>query len=515
MGFSDILKTIIKPQTGFNPFTALSKVSKKTSVPAPPAVNQSFPTNQANPNNRSFSEIANIPPVSGPFSLPGGMSQAPPSSFAKPIAPQTINTQLPTPTPTATPTAAPTTPTPEQSATQTFTTPSGAVVDVNGNLITPPPTSEPSPVSPGGGTEAPPTPAAPTISPETQKAVTDAEIAVAEAGKIGAGEIGTQEDIDKLIEATRKGFLNTSNQPIALDFITGQLKAVESRAINLAEPLEAKLSRLQAARTSALASSKFSLERADKRAASEASSATEERRFQTERKDVKINQDLAQKNFDERQFQSDRTFAENTRQFGEEFALKEKQIEQSKAAADRSFSLSVSKFNEDKRQFGVEAAIDNRKLAIEEAKLSPETNSESLMNFELVNDILDSPDLDAITGFKGPSAFLPKTAIVRNQVKQLRGLLSLESRQKLKGQGQISDFEGRMLAEAATILDTNLSNEDFSTVLKQIRGAFANAAGLAAEVTVSNPKTGKTDTGQLDREEIESAISQGFRISYN
>jgi len=82
-------------------------------------------------------------------------------------------------------------------------------------------------------------------------------------------ELATQEDLDKLIESTKKGYLNTENQVIPMQFITGQLSAMEKRAGVLAEPLQAKLGRLQAARTSSLEASKFALERADKALAAE------------------------------------------------------------------------------------------------------------------------------------------------------------------------------------------------------------------------------------------------------
>jgi len=85
-------------------------------------------------------------------------------------------------------------------------------------------------------------------------------------------ELATQEDLDKLIESTKKGYLDTENKVIPMQFITGQLSAMEKRAGVLAEPLQAKLGRLQAARTSSLEASKFALDRADKALAAETAS---------------------------------------------------------------------------------------------------------------------------------------------------------------------------------------------------------------------------------------------------
>lgn len=106
-------------------------------------------------------------------------------------------------------------------------------------------------------------PATPSIG---ASAMSTAESAYKRSLELSPDELSTQEDLDKLIESAKKGYLGTSQQAIPMEFITGQLKAIEDRAATLAEPLERKLSRLQAARQSSLDASKFALERADKAA---------------------------------------------------------------------------------------------------------------------------------------------------------------------------------------------------------------------------------------------------------
>jgi len=101
--------------------------------------------------------------------------------------------------------------------------------------------------------------------PEAQKAVTDAEAVYKRSLQISPEELSTQEDLDKLIESAKKSYAGIQDQPIPLEFITGQLASVERRALGLAEPLERKLARMQAQRTGALAASQFALDRADKR----------------------------------------------------------------------------------------------------------------------------------------------------------------------------------------------------------------------------------------------------------
>lgn len=52
---------------------------------------------------------------------------------------------------------------------------------------------------------------------------------------------------------------------------------------------------------------------------------------------------------------------------------------------------------------------------------------------------------------------------------QLKALLSLENREQLKGSGAISDFEARMLENAAAALNRNMSDDDFRGMLVQIK----------------------------------------------
>ena len=127
--------------------------------------------------------------------------------------------------------------------------------------------------APGGDSS----PVTPNIPPEAQKAVEIAEKAVQDDLKISPDELSTQGDLDRLIESVRKGFSATKDQAIPMEFITGQLSSIERRALDMAQPLEAKLARLQAARTASLEASKFALDRADKEVAYEREAAEAKR----------------------------------------------------------------------------------------------------------------------------------------------------------------------------------------------------------------------------------------------
>lgn len=86
-------------------------------------------------------------------------------------------------------------------------------------------------------------------------------------------ELNTQADLDRLNESTRKAFTGIGDQTMPLEFITGQQRSVEQRALDLAEPLNAKMARLQAQRQAALDASKFALDRADKKVSEEKAAA--------------------------------------------------------------------------------------------------------------------------------------------------------------------------------------------------------------------------------------------------
>lgn len=62
-------------------------------------------------------------------------------------------------------------------------------------------------------------------------------------------------------------------------------------------------------------------------------------------------------------------------------------------------------------------------------------------------------------------------------VNQIKGLITLESRQKLKGQGTITDSEQKILAQSATVLDNPLiSDERARRELRKIRKVFEDSS---------------------------------------
>ena len=165
------------------------------------------------------------------------------------------------------------------------------------------------------------TPVKPELS-DTEKTITSLMSPTSE-------ELTTQGDLDKLITSFRTGYQGISDKAIPMEFITGQQASLEKRATNLAEPLEKKLARLQAQRTAALEASKFTLDRADKKDAA---------------------------------------------------ATKAKETEFSQGIETKKMEQIDKKFEEEKRQFGLTYAQNNRKIAIDEAKAAAEKATTALSN---------------------------------------------------------------------------------------------------------------------------------------
>lgn len=144
-------------------------------------------------------------------------------------------------------------------------------------------------------------------------------------------------------------------------------------------------------------------------------------------------------------------------------------------------------------------------------EVSPEQRTIMMNNVQIVDKILE--DSDAISGLI-QTGLIPFTdgRQTAKYYSQLKGLLSLEKRQMLKGQGAISDFEFKVLSDAASSITRWSSEDDFKQALIDIRGTFTNAAGHATQVKVSKGSNSKT--GELTRDEIADAIKQGYTVVY-
>jgi len=112
----------------------------------------------------------------------------------------------------------------------------------------------------------------------------------------------------------------------------------------------------------------------------------------------------------------------------------------------------------------------------------------------VIDQLVKTGGVGGITGIVR-NDFIPgtKAALAKNYYNQLKGMLSLENRQKLKGSGAISDYESKVLAQAASALDQNLSETQFMQVLNDLRNKLSNqpASQSQQEIRVQDKKTGQ------------------------
>lgn len=120
----------------------------------------------------------------------------------------------------------------------------------------------------------------------------------------------------------------------------------------------------------------------------------------------------------------------------------------------------------------------------------------------LLDEIIASPYLSQVTGAINPFTYwTPGTneQYVKSQVTQLKSFLALENRQKMKGQGTISDREFKVLTDAATALNGNLSDKDTLTELQKLRSALGGRLGeLMKSAPVSSPVGTQREQMEVD-----------------
>ena len=444
--------------------------------------------NLASPFTNLFKSAGTKTTPTYPFMTP---QKSPFANLGGPIYPQTTP-QLPQ-TPIMTP--LPTKP----SATASFSTPvipqikastpATPMVTPSGAKITPPATQI-SPATPQipqdsapGGVSAPTTPV---LSPEAQSALKLATDAYQKSLQISPDELSTQGDLDKLVESTKKAYEGISGQAIPMEFITGQLKSVEQRALNLAEPLERKLARLQASRQSSMEASKFALDRAEKSVASERESA---------------------KPISGTSFYDPRTGkfiqAPSTTGAAESFTLSPGQVRY-----DASGNVIASGGPR-------ELSEAEKTKAIEKEEKATASQQQSGQTLNIINSLLTGDRYKKISGIVQTASipFVGDRAAV-SEYKQLKAQLALGARSLLKGSGAVSDYESKILQESTSALSRLTNEPQMKQALENVAGVLKTNSGLPTSVVVTNPKTKESITVELSGKEIYDLISEGNLVTY-
>lgn len=118
---------------------------------------------------------------------------------------------------------------------------------------------------------------------------------------------------------------------------------------------------------------------------------------------------------------------------------------------------------------------DTGELVMGKGSKASET-SDSIVN--LVDQLLGK-NTKPITGFMKIEPKIPGMKAKQTQAlyDQLKGILALDNREKLKGSGAISDFESKTLERAASSLNQDLSDDDFRKTLENLKNDLVKGTG--------------------------------------
>jgi len=154
--------------------------------------------------------------------------------------------------------------------------------------------------------------------------------------------------------------------------------------------------------------------------------------------------------------------------------------------------------------------IETTNKAMDEAK-----TQQSSQALTLTNNLLQDDRYKAISG-AWQTGWIPFTSgkKVFQQYNQLLGIMKLGARQLLKGQGQISNYEQKMLQDAITDMSQTLSEEDFKKSLLTARGVLRTNSGLETPIKVTNPETGEMVEANASGTEIFNLVSEGMIVEY-
>jgi hypothetical protein len=203
---------------------------------------------------------------------------------------------------------------------------------------------------------------------------------------------------------------------------------------------------------------------------------------------------------------ADRTFrgeqAELNRQARAEESQADRELKQLIASMSQSQSAETRALGNELKRLQVQAAsdkLDAQRTEREQAKNERAAGRASVR--DLAQSLMNDPALGSITGaVEGRrDTFLQGANVdALRRYNQLVNMLSLEGRAKLKGQGAVSDFEGRMLASAMSALDRAAGPEAVKKHLQAIVSVFTDDApqtggNAGGRVRRYNPATGQLE----------------------
>jgi len=160
-------------------------------------------------------------------------------------------------------------------------------------------------------------------------------------------------------------------------------------------------------------------------------------------------------------------------------------------------------------------AQETKAIAQQEKEIA--TQQSASQSIGIVNNLLSDNRYKSISGATqtGMIPFLGDRAAV-NEYNQLQGLLKLGIRSLLKGQGAVSDYEGKVLGEASSSLSRLTKESEMKVGLQKVRGVLKTNNGQTTSVDVKNSQTGEIIKGvDLSGAEIYQLTIDGNLINYN
>jgi len=466
MGVADKINSAAgKVTTGLNalsnPFAAASLVAgklKKSPTVAPTPISSA----QSNFTN-NFGSSSNTSPVPTTITPPANPSQ----SSAKNQYTQSLG---------ATPN-------------KEITTQGGAVLNADGTIKTPAPV----PTGMQTPTPTPTTPTAPT-APTARDNYTSAYTKYIESLKPSESVVNAKKTYNDYVASLNKTTAGLEGQGRGIT--TGIVRGQQEKLLGQTQP---ELARLQG---------EIGIAQGEQTAASEAAKAG----LGLQKDLMTFDSDAEKLAYDREKAQYDRMTDAQKTAFDQQY--KTDTLAQNKLEADRTFA-------ENKRQFGLEYALKAQKQAADVAEKAQSSEPSPLQQGALTSaqDLLKKFDAGTGTSAVGKSSFLgslgygliPGTerADFVTQFDNFKAQADLANAKYLKGSGAVSDAERKLLSNA-TKLDRSQSEKEFRKSLN------AQIALMGGDVTVTliNPVTGESTQVQTNKQGIENALKDKIDVIY-
>lgn len=326
--------------------------------------------------------------------------------------------------------------------------------------------------------------------------------AIMQAQKPTDEEDKTEQTLQDLLTSRDLGIESRSGRGVPMPFVAGQQAAIERRASIQATPLSARLSQLQAKRASALDAAKTMYD-------TEKDISTQKAKDkEAANKTTEVGGNLVKLNPQTGKYET---------------VYASPKTSEAKAPTTMDTAQGIMQWNPgtgswestgfSKPKTKSEASEKDELEKSDKEKAAQQQTSQAL---QAVNDLISGDRYKSISGptQTGSIPFFGDRQAV-GVYDQLQGILKLGARQLLKGQGQISDYEGKVLASAASSLTRLTSESQMRDALLKVRGVLRTNSGQETEVSVTNINTGEViPSVMVSGEEVYRLVSEGNDVKY-